>query len=1005
MPIDPTQRERMRDDLRGIVRGDVLFDELSRALYATDASIFEVEPLGAVAPLDEEDLQEVVRYCASQNIPMVPRGAGTGMAGESLGSGLIIDLTRHFRKIVAINSETVRVQPGVVLQNLNAKLAAMGRRFAPDPASAATCTIGGMLATNASGSRLIRHGYTREHVEACRIVLDNGDAVSVGRQPPTPLPNQARFNDILVQTSELLRTHAELIQTAQPRTPFNRFGYRLDGVVANGLIDVPRMLVGSEGTLAFFTEATLRTKPLLDGRAVVLLCCGSLEAALRAVQLAEPLRFSACDLLDRRLLSLTRSASHDAESLVPNDAEALLLIEFEADTPAEAHLLARTLVELVHTRERLTLRVQMAHDPAGAAELWRMRESALPGLYGLGRGARPVAYVEDIGVPPNLLGQFLTRVQDLLQSRELTASFLVHAAAGQAHIRPFLDLSDEADVRRLEAFADAVYSIVLEFGGTVSTQHGTGIARTPWMARQYGPLYPVFRKLKSIWDPRHLLNPGKIVSLEPVHPMSHLRRHLPAEAAETGNARVTLLVWNPSEISAQVETCNGCGHCRIESSPARMCPLFRVTHAEQASPRAKANLLRRVLADPDPKRVAAADVRAVADLCINCKMCASECPARVNIPKLMLETKAAHFHEHGLDRSDWVLARLEGFARFGSQFSLLVNPLLGNRLARWLMEKVSGISRRRRLPPFAWRSFLRIAEERGWTKRTRPEPAAVPSGTSSGSDPFLELPPLTASHLKSKKVAYFADVFANYNDPAIAEAAVRVLEHNGFEVHVPPLQWGSGVAPLAQGDVETAREYAQQNLRVLAELVREGWRIVCSEPTAALMLTHDYLDLLDDPDAAIVAESTSELMELLWTLHEQGELRTDFAPLNLGIGHHVPCHIKAFGKPARGPALLRLIPQMRVHTIDVSCSGMGGTYGLKREHYDASLVAGAPMLEELARPRVLFGSSECSACRMQMEEGSGKRALHPVQYLALAYGLMPEVERRLRTPLSESVFT
>jgi Fe-S oxidoreductase len=288
-----------------------------------------------------------------------------------------------------------------------------------------------------------------------------------------------------------------------------------------------------------------------------------------------------------------------------------------------------------------------------------------------------------------------------------------------------------------------------------------------------------------------------------------------------------------------------------------------------------------------------------------------------------------------------------------------------------------GVSRQRSLPRFAPRSFLQRAQRRGWTRFPRsPRP----------------------------KVAYFVDVFANYNDPLIAEAAVQVLRHNGFDVYVPPSQWGCGMAPLAVGDLETARETVQANLQLLAEWTREAeGPIVCSEPTAALMLRQDMLDLIDDPDARVVAERTVELTSFLWDLHQAGRLRTDFRPLEISIGHHVPCHLKALGRPPAGPGLLALIPRLRVHTIDVSCSGMAGTFGLKAENYEVSRQAGGPMLEELARPRVLFGSTECSTCRLQMEDGSRKRTLHPVQYLALAYGLMPELIQRLKAPVGELV--
>ncbi len=313
-----------------------------------------------------------------------------------------------------------------------------------------------------------------------------------------------------------------------------------------------------------------------------------------------------------------------------------------------------------------------------------------------------------------------------------------------------------------------------------------------------------------------------------------------------------------------------------------MCPIFRATGDEAATPRAKANLTRALLQpDADPALFSSDEMRAVAELCVNCKMCATECPAHVQIPKLMLEARAANVARHGLDRGDWVLARTESFAWLGSAFSPLVNVMLANPVVRWLLETVFGVSRQRRLPMFASTSFLRQARKRGWTRKPR---SARP------------------------RVAYFVDVFANYNDPLIAESVVAVLHHNGIEVYVPPGQAGCGMAPLAYGDVETARDTVQHNLRILAELAREGFPILCSEPTAALMLRHDALDLLDDSDADLVAAQVVECTAFLWDLHQQGLLRTDFATIDTSVGHHVPCHLKALGRPPVGPALLGLIP-------------------------------------------------------------------------------------------------
>jgi FAD/FMN-containing dehydrogenase/Fe-S oxidoreductase len=968
--VDPQQRERIRDDLKGFIQGELLFDPLSRALYSTDASIFQVEPAGVVVPRHEEDVRALVAYAAEHRIPLIARGAGSGVAGEALGRGLVVDLSRYLRAVLDVKEDTVRVQPGVTCRELNARLAEVGRRFAPDPASAAQCTVGGMLATNASGARAMRHGYTRDHVLALRIVLDTAMVTAVGQEPLSSATQDGpagHLQDIVTAVAVLLEENAELICRCRPRTPFNRCGFLLHDVTGGGRLDLARLLVGSEGTLGLFTEATLRTLPLPGGRAAVLLGCPSQESALRAAQVALATAPAACELIDRRLLELARgSEAASVAALVPAGAEAVLLVEHEADSPSEAQAGAADLLARLR-EDRLTVHSVAAHAPEEIERLWHLRAVALPTLYGLRSGPRPVAFVEDVGVPPEALAPYLHRVQQILKAHETTASFLVHAGTGQVHTRPFLDLDRPEDRSKLSILSEEIHTLALDLGGTVSTQHGTGLARTPWVARQYGPLYPVFRQLKAIFDPRGLFNPGKIVDPDPTLPVWPLRR-----AARTEPA-VRLLQWQPGEVHGDVGTCNGCGACRTSAPGQRMCPIFRATHAEAAAPRAKANLLRHLLEDePDRPPLSADEVREVADLCVNCKMCALECPAHVNIPKLMLEAKAANVAEHGLDRKDWFFARAEGFARWGSAFALLVNFGLGSRAVRWLLEKLFGLSRRRRLPRFALRPFLRLARRRGWTRRQATD---------------------------KPRVAYFVDVFANYNDPQIAEAVVAVLQHNEVEVYVPPGQRGCGMAALAHGDTEAAREIAQQNLRVLADVAREGWPIVCSEPTAALMLRHDYLDLLDDPDARLVADRTVELTAYLWALHQEGRLRTDFRPLPLVLGHHVPCHLKALGQPPAGPDLLELIPEMRVRRIDVSCSGMAGTYGLRAQNLESSLAAGGPMLAELAQPDVRHGATECSTCRLQMEDAGGKRTLHPVQYLALAYGLLPDVARRLDEPL------
>jgi FAD/FMN-containing dehydrogenase/Fe-S oxidoreductase len=960
-----SSEKQITDDLRKTFRGRLAFEPLVRGLYSTDASPFQVMPLGVAFPIDADDLAVLVKYCFGRGISLVPRGAGTGVAGESLGPGLIVDLAANFRGISEIAEESVIVEPGVVHAELNTVLAKRGRRFAPDPASSASCTIGGMIATNASGGNAFRHGYTRDYVKSLGVVWDCGAADTIGTAPSRGAA--ARTQAIAAETTALLEGNRRLLLDARPKTAFNRCGYLVHDVIVDGGLDLAKVLVGSEGTLGFITSATLRTVPLPGGVCVMMIGFGSLEGAIRAGRELIDFWPTGCDLLDRRLLSSTR---------VPSAVAAALVVTFEAGTEREAKERAWGAVEKLRESQRLMILEEPACDPEGREHIRAIRQDAVSGLYGLGKGPRPLAFIEDVGVPVESLLEFIEKTQDALKRFELSASFLVHALTGQVHTRPMIDLHVPADREKLWAVAAAVHDIAIGLGGTVSSQHGTGITRTPWIEKQYGLILPVFRELKRIFDPKNILNPGKIIGPDPSRPAWPLRmgsQEQETEVSSQGSGITPLLTWdeNPQQEAAK---CTGCGDCRPQSSRGRMCPSARALHLEEASPRAMANLFS--LLDGSTS-LASDEVKAVARHCVNCKMCRDECPAHVNIPKLMLEAKAARQADHGLDRADWLLARTESLASLGSNFAPLVNGLLSRPSMRWMLEKTLGLSRRRRLPAFALRNFYRRARGQGLTRKR-------PNGTAN-------------------RVAYFVDVFANYNDPLIGEATVAVLQHNGIEVFVPARQVGCGASPLAVGDIETAREAAIRNVRAMADLVREGYRVVCSEPTAALMLSQDYLDILSDPDAAALATNICELTTYLWELHEARKLRTDFRRLDLTLGHHVPCHLKALRGPVAGPELLKLIPGLNVRTIDLSCSGMAGTWGLKAVNYETSLAAGRRMLDEVNRPGVLFGSSECSACRMQMQEGSGKRALHPVQYLAHAYGLLPEIGAKLKRPLGKLV--
>lgn len=425
--------------------------------------------------------------------------------------------------------------------------------------------------------------------------------------------------------------------------------------------------------------------------------------------------------------------------------------------------------------------------------------------------------------------------------------------------------------------------------------------------------------------------------------------------------------------------CNGCGTCRTALPDARMCPIFRLAPAEESSPRAKANLVRGLLTGRlAPESITGDEFKAIADQCVHCHMCRLECPAAVDIPKLMVEAKAAYVATNGLRVRDWALARIDVLSRWGSRFPRIANWALTNRPARFVLEKTLGIARARKLPRFANRNFLRTAARRRLSRPTR----------RSG-----------------RKVLLFLDTYANYHDTRLAEALVAVLEHNGVAVYVHPGQQAAGMPMIACGAVDIARPLARRNVALLAEAVRQGYHIVTPEPSAALCLTHEYLALLPDEEARIVAANASEACTYLWRLHQTGKLQLDFRPLSASVGYHQPCHLRALEVGSPGENLLRLIPGLQVTRLEHGCCGMAGAYGMRRENYRASLRIGWGLIQALRQPHLQVGATECSTCKMQMEQGTSKPSIHPIKLLALAYGLMPEFSALLSARGEELVVT
>ncbi len=990
-------RLRIQEDLRGRIAGDVYGDPVHIQLCSVDASIYSIVPLAVVRPRGLSDVVACVQYAAENQIPVHPRGAATGLTGGCLGPGLVIDFSRYMRRTLEITGDQARVQPGAVLSQLNRQLATRGRKFGPDPATLDISTLGGTLAVNGSGSHWPRFGAARDCVEQLQVVLADGSVVEFRRpgvagSTSEPADRTTRAEDLSAQVARLIGRHAPLIEVTRPLTLVNSSGYELSGLITEGAVDLTRLMVGSEGTLGLITEATIRTHPCPAHVGVVLLFFDRMEKAARAALELRGLGVAACDLLDRRLLRLARESDVRYDVLIPDEAEAMLLVEQDGDSMADVRDRLRHVANLMCRRKKTAFDARMALNVSDVHLYWQLALHVVPTLYRISETIRPVPFVEDIAVPPDSLPTFLVTAQNVLKRHQITASLFAHANHGQIHLRPFLDLDSTDDVARLHHVARDLYREVADVRGTISGEHGDGLSRSWYLREQSPAYYKVLQEVKQIFDPDRLFNPGKVADEVPASPTAHIRRTRPQlveqgvlrqdETQPPGTLESSVgleFSWSHQELFQIVSSCNGCGRCRTTDQDQRMCPIFRILPAEEASPRAKATLLRGLFEGTiDGATLAGDELRSVSDLCVNCQQCRNECPAGVDIPRLVLECKAQNAAVNGLGFTEWWLGNLDLLASRLAPFRTLVNLALRNRRCRWLLERTFGLARWRKLPRFEAVSFQHRAARRQLTKHTR----------SSGL-----------------KVVYFTDIYANWFDVQLADAAVAVLHHNGVSVFVPPRQVQCGMALLASGAVDQAKRMAEQNIRVLSDAIRQGYHVVASEPSAVLCLTQEYPRLIPGDDTTLVAEHTSELCTFLWQLHQQGRLELDFSPLSLNVGYHLPCHLRALQKGPAGEYLLKLIPGITVRSLERGCSGMAGAWGLKASNFRNSLRAGWPLIQELRKSDLDVGATECAACKMQMEQATSRPTIHPIKLLALAYRLMPEIETLVESRGGDLVIT
>ena len=965
---DPALARRLARE----IEGEVLFDPASRGRYATDASIYQIEPIGVAVPRSEADIARIVEATAETGTPLLPRGGGTSQCGQTVGEALVVDFSKHLNAVLHLDLDRKRVtvQPGLVLDGLNRTVRPHGLFFPVDVSTGSRATLGGMAGNNSCGARSIRYGNMVHNVHAIEGLLADGTACRFGPVAGNPGAGEGeapagRLGELVTQVRSIAANHAGAMEQGFPKLLRRVGGYNLDTVDPAGH-NLASLLVGSEGSLATFTRLELDLQPIPAHRTLGICHFPTFRRAMEATRAIVELGPTAVELVDRTLIRL----AHDiamyrpvAERFVRGTPEALLLVEFAGDDSFEPRT---KLARLAEVMESLGLPDAVV-EAAGAADqsaVWELRKAGLNIAMSMKGDGKPVSFIEDCAVRLEDLPDYTERLDAVFARHGTTGTWYAHASVGCLHVRPILNLKNEVDVRAMRSIAEETFAMVREYRGSHSGEHGDGLVRSEFHEAMFGPeVVRAFEEVKDAFDPDGRLNPGKIVRAPRMDDRS-LFRYPPGYRTEPVD---TVLDWSEWHgLAGAVEMCNNNGACRKRDAGV-MCPSYRATADEKHVTRGRANTLRLALSG----RLGAGGFTsdAVADaleLCVGCKGCRRECPTGVDMARMKIEFLDQRRRRRGIALRERLVAWLPRYAPLAARMPALLNardrwPALGRASERWL-----GLSARRPLPrwrsdPFRPRKELAVAEARG--DRTGP----------TGED-----------------VVLFADTFSRWFEPGIARAAARVLEAAGRRVRTAettgrPLCCGRTF--LTNGLADTARVEARRSLAALAPFAEREVPIIGLEPSCLLTFRDEIPALVPGPESRLVARHAMLFEEWLARERERGTLRLPLGPIG---GRHVllhpHCHQKAFDAAGAARAALELIPGVAIEDIESTCCGMAGAFGHEAEHYDVSMRMGEiALLPAVRRARsesriVASGTS----CRRQIADGAGRTASHPAELLAEA---------------------
>ena len=976
------------------------FDNLTRQLYSTDASIYQVRPVGAAFPKTSEQASLVIRAAADAGLSVTPRGAGTSLVGNAIGEGLIVDFSCYNRHITDLNLEkrSVRVGAGVVLDQLNDFLNPHGFCFGPDVATSSRATLGGMIANNSSGARCPFYGTTADHVIALEIVMADGRVEKVGTTYESLGDERAVIENLVCAAS------AEMAERWPPGLIKRWPGYGIERFL-RAPNDLTYILAGSEGTLAAIFSAEVKISPLPSGKGLGLIFFQSVGEAMQATVELLDLKPAAIEHIDRPLLDQTKGQLHfqaarDLLELDTKPCESILIVEFYEDVAERLSILQS---------RKIGLRTKILTDPAQMNMVWYVRKSGLSLLTGCVGPAKPVAFIEDAAVRPAQLPEYVRGLQSMIKPLGLTASYYGHAASGLLHVRPVLDMHSAADLKKFRQVADETSALVRQFKGSLSAEHGVGIARTEYMRDQLGnQLLEVMREIKRTFDPKNVFNPGKIFacSHDAVSPCpgsrderldtarrlqchkidNHLRENF-TRPLELPFQPVLAFAFKDRSFIGNLEQCNGCGGCLKQSGI--MCPTFMATHDEVMSTRGRANIIRAALELRlnGHDSLKSAELDAALSNCLSCKGCTPECPSNVNLALLKAEMLHARWRRDGLPLRERILSNVDLLGKIGCLMPSVANRILDSKPMRAAIEKTVGISARRSLPHYATERF-----DHWFAKHS------VAGGGDPGSrDMFAThgAGAVNASGYSRGHIVLWDDTFVRYHEPHIGIAAVKVLETLGFEVSLVKSRRCCGRPAFSQGNLGAAAELAKHNIKILSTLQHSlGHRslgeggdtpLLFLEPSCWSMFVEDYRELKIANAENIAARCFlfEKFVDDLLAQQPDALRFNERESRGRGIAIHPHCHAKSILNPAFMATLAERLPGRKATVLDAACCGMAGAFGALAEKYDLSVQVAQRLLDQIDnQPPGTEVIASGTSCRHQITDLTNARPRHMAEFLA-----------------------